>query len=109
MSKTLKVGLIGTGGIVRGAHLKPGWLAVPDVEIVAACDINEPVARKLAADFKIPHVFTDYRDLLKIDGLDAVEICTPTKFHTPAVIGALEAGLHVVCEKPLAVTTAEIL
>jgi predicted dehydrogenase len=108
-SKTLKVGLIGTGGIVRGAHLKPGWLAVPDVEIVAACDIHEPSVRKLAADFNIPHVFTDFRELLKLDEIDAVDICTPNKVHTPAVIAALEAGKHVLCEKPLAVSTAEIL
>ena len=109
LGKTLKVGLIGTGGIVRGAHLKPGWLAVPEVEIVAACDIHEPSARKLAEDFNIPRVFTDFRDLLKLDEIDAVDICTPNKIHPLAVISALEAGKHVLCEKPLAVSTAEIL
>ncbi|MCE0498423.1 MAG: Gfo/Idh/MocA family oxidoreductase [Methylacidiphilales bacterium] len=109
MSKTLKVGLIGTGGIVSGAHLKPGWLAVPDVEIVAACDVNEKLAQKLAKDFEIPKVFTDFRDLLKLKEIDAVDICTPNKVHTPAVVAALEAGKHVLCEKPLAVTVEEIL
>ena len=109
MNKKLKVGLIGTGGIVRGAHLKPGWLAVPDCEIVAACDLHEPTARKLAEDFNIKHVFTDFRDLLKLDEVDVVDICTPNKAHTLAVIAALEAGKHVLCEKPLAVSTAEIL
>jgi predicted dehydrogenase len=109
MNKPLKIGLIGTGGIVRFAHLNPGWLAVPDVEIVAACDIHEETARKLAADFNIPHVFTDFRDLLKLDEIDAVDICTPNKVHTPAVLAALKAGKHVLCEKPLAVSTAEIL
>jgi predicted dehydrogenase len=109
MSKILKVGLIGTGGIVRGAHLNPGWLAVPDVKIVAACDNNEQVARKLGDDFKIPHIFTDFRDLLKLKEIDAVDICTPNKVHTPAVIAALEAGKHVLCEKPLAVSTGEVL
>jgi predicted dehydrogenase len=109
MNKPLKVGLIGTGGIVRIAHLKPGWLAIPAVEIVAACDINEQTARKLAADFNIPHVFTDYRELLKMEEIDAVDICTPNKVHPPVVIAALEAGKHVLCEKPLAVSTEEIL
>ena len=85
MSETLKVGLIGTGGIVRAAHLNPGWLAVPDVEIVAACDINETSVKKLAADFKIPKVFTDFREMLKIKDIDVVDICTPNKVHTPAV------------------------
>jgi predicted dehydrogenase len=107
--RKLKIGLIGTGGIVRGAHLKPGWLAVPDVEIVAACDISAASVQQLAADFAIPLVFTDYRDLLKLEEIDAVDICTPNKVHTPAVIAALDAGKHVICEKPLAVSTAEIL
>jgi predicted dehydrogenase len=109
MSKTLKIGLIGTGGIVRVAHLNPGWLAVPDVEIVAACDVNEKAAQKLADDFKIPHVFTDFREMLKIKELDAVDICTPNRVHTPAVIAALNAGKHVLCEKPLAVSVKEVL
>jgi len=109
MSKTLRVGLIGTGSIVRYAHLNPGWLAVPDVEIVAACDIYEPTVRQLAEDYKIPHVFTDFRDLLALKTIDVVDICTPNKVHTPAVMAALEAGKHVLCEKPLAVSTAEIL
>jgi predicted dehydrogenase len=108
-TKKLKIGLIGTGGIVRGAHLKPGWLAVPDAEIVAACDVNETAARKLAEDFNIPHVFTDFKEMLKKTDLDAVDICTPNKVHTPAVIAALESGRHVLCEKPLAVSTEEIL
>jgi predicted dehydrogenase len=109
MKNTLKVGLIGTGGIVRGAHLKPGWTAVPDAEIVACCDVNEKAAQALADDFNIPHVFTDFREMLKLKELDAVDICTPNKVHTPAVIAALEAGKHVLCEKPLAVSTEEIL
>jgi predicted dehydrogenase len=109
MNKPLKVGLIGAGGIVRGAHLNPGWLAVPDAEVVAVCDIHEPTATKLAADFKIAKTFTDFNDLLKLKEIDCVDICTPNKFHTPAVLAALKAGKHVLCEKPLAVSTAEIL
>ena len=109
MSKTLKVGIIGAGGIARGAHLTPGWLAVPDAKVVAVCDIHEPTARKLAEDFDIPKVFTDFNELLELGEVDCVDICTPNKFHTPAVLGALKAGKHVLCEKPLAVSTAEIL
>jgi predicted dehydrogenase len=109
MSKTLKVGIIGCGGIARGAHLNPGWLAVPDVEIIAACDAHEETAKKLAEDFKIKLVFTDFHALLKLKEIDIVDICTPNKIHTPAVIAALQAGKHVLCEKPLAVSTAEIM
>lgn len=105
--KPLKVGLIGAGGIVRGAHLKPGWKEVPNAEIVAVCDIDKNTAEALARDFNIPHVFTDFNDLVKMD-LDCVDVCTPNLFHTPAVLAALDAGKHVLCEKPLAVTTAEV-
>ena len=109
MTQPLRIGIIGAGGIVRGFHLNPGWLAVPNAQVVAVCDVNETVARKLAADFSIPKVFTDFNELLKLDEIDAVDICTPNKVHTPAVVAALLAGKHVLCEKPLAVTVDEIL
>lgn len=104
----LNIGLIGAGGIVRGAHLKPGWTTVPDCRLLAVCDVNRATAEALARDFNIPHVFTDYRDLLKLKEIDAVDICTPNRVHTPAVLASFQAGKHVLCEKPLAVTTAEI-
>lgn len=108
MSKPLKIGIIGAGGIVSGAHLNPGWLVVPDAELVAVCDINQTAAETLAKKFNIPKVFTSYEEMLKLGEIDAVDICTPNKVHTPAVIAALEAGKHVLCEKPLAVSVAEI-
>ena len=108
MKRPLKIGIIGAGGIVRGFHLKPGWLADPDAKVVAVADVNETAARKLADDFDIPHVFKDFNELLKLDEIDAVDICTPNKVHTPAVVAALKAGKHVLCEKPLAVTVSEI-
>lgn len=104
--KTLKVGLIGAGGIARGAHL-PGWRALDDVQLTAVCDSNPEAAEAMAKDFDIPHVFTDFREMLKLD-LDCVDICTPNRFHTPAARAALNSGKHVLCEKPLAVTTEEV-
>jgi len=106
-SKPLRVGLIGAGGILRGAHLNPGWTAVPGVELAAVCDVRREAAEALARDFRIPKVFTDFRELVGA-GLDCVDICTPNKAHTPAVLAALEAGLHVLCEKPLAATVREV-
>lgn len=107
-SSPFKVGIIGAGGIVRGAHLKPGWTAVPGAQVLAVADVHRPAAEKLAADFQIPHVFDDYRELVKVPGLHAVDICAPNLVHTPAALAALEAGLHVLCEKPLATTVAEV-
>lgn len=108
-SKTFRVGLIGTGGIAQGVHI-PGWKALPDVEIVAVADSHEPTARKAAAMIDPAggvQVFTGWSELLRLD-LDAVDICTPNKAHTPAVLAALGAGKHVLCEKPLATTSDEV-
>lgn len=109
MASPLRIGVIGSGGIMRGAHM-PGWKQVADCQITAVCDSNRATAEAFAKDFGVPveRVFTDFNELVKLTDLDAVDICTPNMFHTPAVIAALHAGKHVICEKPLAVTTAEV-
>jgi predicted dehydrogenase len=109
MNKVVKVGLVGAGFIARWGHLNPGWKAVPEAEVAAVCDVNGAPATKLAEEFNIGRVFTDYGELLELDEIDVVDICTPNKSHTPLVIAALEAGKHVLCEKPLAVSVAEVL
>ena len=107
--RPLKIGVIGSGGIMRGAHM-PGWKLVPECQITAVCDANRATAEAFAKDFGVPadRVFTDLNELAKLNDLDAVDICTPNMFHTPAVIACLDSGKHVICEKPLAVTTVEV-
>lgn len=105
--KKLRVGIIGAGDIVTRFHLNPGWSSVPDCEVVAICDINENLVKRVAETFAIPHTFTDFNELVKMD-LDCIQVCTPNKIHTPAVIAALNAGKHVLCEKPLAVSVEEV-
>jgi predicted dehydrogenase len=105
-SGVIKVGIIGAGGIARGAHI-PSYQRLKDVEIMAVCDINEEAAKQAAKDFNIPRVFSDYNDLLKLRELDAVSVCTPNAFHAPATIAALNAGKHVLCEKPMALNAKE--
>ncbi len=105
-SRKFRVGLIGGGGIAQAVHI-PGWKNLPEVEIVGVADVSEATAKKAAAAAGCTQTFAEYRDLLKLD-LDAVDICTPNKVHTPAALAALNAGKHVICEKPLAVTTAEV-
>lgn len=105
-TRKFRVGVIGAGGIAQGVHI-PGWLALPDVEVFAVADVHEPTARKAGDLAGAAHRFTDWRELMALD-LDAVDICTPNKLHTPVVLAALESGKHVLCEKPLAVTTAEV-
>ena len=105
-TRKLRVGIIGAGGISRSQHI-PHWLKIPDVEVVAVADIHEPTARDVAAQFKIPHAFKDFNDLLKLK-VDAVDICTPNIAHTSATLASLHAGAHVLCEKPLAVSTKDV-
>lgn len=102
----LRIAGIGTGGIFHIAHLKP-WLAHPEVEVVALCDIVPEKAQKLADEHGIDRVFADYHDVLKLDDVDAVDICTPNKFHSEIAVAALEAGKHVFCEKPDAISVSE--
>jgi len=105
VSKALKVGLIGAGGIA-GTHI--GYLKkIPDVEVVALCDVREEAARKTAEKFEVPKVFSSYKDILKLKDVDAVSVCTPNYFHAEPTIAALKAGKHVMCEKPMAMNTAE--
>ncbi len=106
MAKLVRVGIIGTGGIARFAHI-PGYKAQPDVEIVAFCDVVPGRAEAAAKEFGVPKAYTDYREMLAKEQLDAVSVCTPNFAHKEATIAALEAGCHVLCEKPIAMNLQE--
>src|SRR5262249_3394018 len=99
----------GGGGVGAGAvspRAPPPVLSEePGGEIVAVCDNDRPKARALADRFGVPDVFTDIEDLLEADQLDAVVIATPNHLHEPHAIAALAAGAHVLCERPLALTS----
>ena len=95
----IKVGIIGAGGIAGGKHL-PGHRNVEGVSIIAVCDIDQQRAENFAKQHDIKQVFTDYNALVAMPELDAVSVCTPNNFHAPPSIAALEAGKHVICEKP---------
>jgi len=100
MPDELKIGIIGTGQIGK-QHLKK-WQEVPGVKIVAVCDIDEAEARRVAGEYKVPRVLKDFRDLLALKGIVAVDVCLHNNLHAPVSIAAMEAGKHVYCEKPLA-------
>lgn len=105
--KTLRVGIIGVGGIGK-AHLK-AFSAVPEAKIVAIADPNAERLAEMAAEFDVANAYTDVDALLRRDDVDAVAVCTPNYLHAPGTIAALQAGKHVLCEKPLATSTAEAL
>ncbi|MDR1600161.1 MAG: Gfo/Idh/MocA family oxidoreductase [Oscillospiraceae bacterium] len=103
----LQVGVIGCGGIANGKHL-PALKRIKEVELVAFCDIIPEKAEKAAKEYGAAdaRVFEDYKELLKLD-LDAVHVLTPNSSHSPITVDALEAGKHVMCEKPMAINSAE--
>ncbi|MFH1024399.1 MAG: Gfo/Idh/MocA family oxidoreductase [Planctomycetota bacterium] len=107
-TRKLRVGVVGAGGIARSQHF-PNWKTLPDVAITTLCDIREEAAKEAARQFQIPNVFTRYQDVVSRDDVDVVDVCTPNRAHTPVVLAALSAGKHVLCEKPLATTTAEVI
>ena len=105
MTKKLKVAFIGAGGIA-GTHMR--YLSnMPDVELVAAADVVKDSVAKRCQEFNIPRSFTDYETMLAQVDADAVSVCTPNGLHAPCTIAALEAGNHVLVEKPLAMNAQE--
>lgn len=104
MSK-LAIGVIGCGGIARDRHLPTLKALSDDVTITAVQDINMEVAKAVADEFEIKHIVTDYQELFPL--VDAIMICTPNKFHAEIAIAALDAGVHVFCEKPMAMNQHE--
>lgn len=106
--RIVNVGIIGCGGIANGKHM-PSLKQVENVRMVAFCDIVEERAKKAAEEYgtEDAKVYTDYKELLKDDSIEVVHVLTPNNAHAPLTIDALEAGKHVMCEKPMAKTYAE--
>ncbi|WP_059105491.1 Gfo/Idh/MocA family protein [Shouchella shacheensis] len=108
MTKTLKVAIIGCGGIANGKQM-PSLSNVQEVEMVAFCDIIEEKAERAKSTFGTENarIYTDFTELLKDESIDVVHVCTPNKSHSTISIAALEAGKHVLCEKPMAKSATE--
>ncbi|MBN1641712.1 MAG: Gfo/Idh/MocA family oxidoreductase [Anaerolineae bacterium] len=104
MDIPLKVAVIGTG---MGRYHMKEFVESPNVELVAVCDLNREEATQFAREYGAQTVVTDYHDLWAISNLDAVSIAVPNYLHASIAIEALERGLHVLCEKPMATTLAD--
>jgi UDP-N-acetylglucosamine 3-dehydrogenase len=102
---TLKVGVIGCGSIAKYRHL-PEYKLNKNVEIVAVCDIVAERAEKIAEEYGAK-AFSDYKEVLKLEDIDAISVCLPNYLHAPVSIDALNAGKHVICEKPMATSKEE--
>lgn len=106
MNKSVRVGVIGTSWYADLMHL-PTLQSHPQAEIAAICGRNSEPAAALANKYAIPTIYSDYREMIEQGNLDAVVVATPDDLHYPMVMAALDAGLHVICEKPLASSVAQ--
>lgn len=104
--KPFKVGFIGVGAIAR-THMDH-LLSIENVVITCGADVSKRAIQDTQAKYKITRLYEDYKEMLeKEKDLDAVDICTPNAMHAPAAIAALQAGLHVMVEKPMALNATE--
>lgn len=104
--KTLRIGLIGVGAAAQISHI-PALKKTEDVELAWLCDRDPEKVQRVAQKFGIPNASSRLDDLLADDALDAIDICTPNFLHAPMAVAALEAGKHVMCERPLARSATE--
>jgi predicted dehydrogenase len=106
MNEKLRIGVIG-GGVGRN-HIRACKNLSEMYDVVAVCDIDETRVQRVAAKYGIPQVFTDAADVWRADDVDVVDICTPSNLHVQQCLEALDAGKHVVCEKPIAGSLQDI-
>ncbi len=101
----LKLAMVGAGAI-SGAHLK-ALSTVDEIEVVAIADLDPERAAKRAQEFGIPHTYVDYKEMIAKEDVEAVSVLTWNEAHAAPTIYALEAGKHVLVEKPMAATLAD--
>ncbi len=107
MSRVYTVAVVG-GGIGR-SHIIEGYETNRDrFRVIAICDLDEVRRNALADEFGIERRVADFDELLAMDDLDIIDVCTPPMVHRPMVLAALAAGRHVICEKPLVGSLAEV-
>jgi predicted dehydrogenase len=104
MSQTIKAAIVGTG-FIGPAHLE-ALRRLPNVEVVALCEVTQELANEKAKILGIPRAYT-FDEMLKQDDIDVVHICTPNFLHYAQAKAVLESEKHVICEKPLAVKIHE--
>ncbi len=104
----LKYGLVGAGYIGEHKHLA-GYSGRDDIELSAVCDeFNLERTRDIADKYSIKNVYSDYIDMIQNGNLDLISICTPNYLHMPIIIEALNHGVNVHSEKPLALNSEEV-
>lgn len=103
--KIIKVGVVGLG-FIGPAHIE-ALRRIPGITVVAISHHTQAKAEARAGQLRIPKAYTDFYKMIEQEELDAVHICTPNHLHYPMARAAMEKGIHVICEKPLAVKLEE--
>jgi predicted dehydrogenase len=104
----MKVGIVGCGKIATTAHL-PALSTISEAEVVSVSDLNENRALKVAKRFGVAHHFKDYKEMLKDETIDIVDICTPAKTHADIAVDAAASGKNILVEKPISSTIPDAL
>lgn len=105
--KLIRVGFVGCGGIVQGAHA-PSLAQLPNVKLVACADVDRARVAEFLDKYKL-NFYTDYREMLAKETPDAVIVATPNALHAPIAIDALESGAHVLTEKPMTISLEDAI
>jgi predicted dehydrogenase len=104
--KLIRVAVIGCGVIAQNVHI-PAYIQNPKSKLVAICDSNTEQMEKVKKRYDIANTFSDYKELVDSDLVDAVTICTPSATHSEIALETIKHGIHTLCEKPLASTLSE--
>jgi len=108
MKAKINIGIVGLGRL-GGLYVEYLSYQIPKANVVALVDADEKKATEMVDDFGIKHHFSDYREMLEVEDLDAVVITSPTSTHRDIVIDAAEKGLMIFCEKPLSISLDEAI
>ena len=103
--KEVRVALIGTG-VISHQHMER-YGKIPNAKVVAACDIDKKKLEAWGERYQVKDLYTDYRELLKRDDIDGVDVCLHNNLHVPMSLEVLKAGKHCYCEKPMAASYAD--
>lgn len=106
-ARAWRVGLIGAGSIVQWSHFPNFAHAIGNTEVVAICDVQKERVEQFAREQGIPNAYSSYEEMLATEELDITVVAVPNAFHKPMSIAALNAGSHVLCEKPVALSLAD--
>lgn len=105
--KTIRLGIIGCGEVSQIIHLPSLLFLAEKFRVTAICDVSLKVLKTVGQQWQIPKGYTDYRQLMEEADTEAILIANPNVYHTEAILAAVEAGKHVLVEKPMCMTLEE--